>query len=51
MKNNIAIAGSLLVGLFGLFGIDADEQTVLALVTGLVMAGGAIYTIINNNRN
>ena len=50
MKNNLAVAATFLVGIFGIFGIDADEQTVLALITGLVMAGTALYTIIQKNK-
>lgn len=50
MKNILPIASTVIVGFFGIFGIDADEQTVLALITGLVMSGTAIWTIVQANR-
>ena len=50
MKNILPVASTLLVGLFGIFGVDADEQTILALITGLFMAGTATWTIIQANR-
>ena len=40
---------ALLVGLFALIGVDADEQTMLAVITGLIMAGSAAYSIWENN--
>jgi hypothetical protein len=50
MKQFLPIASTLILGIFGTFGIEADEQTVLALITGLAMAGTSIWTIYKANK-
>lgn len=50
MKQNTPIIATVILGLFGLFGIDADQQTVLALITGLTMAGTAAWSIFQANK-
>ena len=50
MKQHVPIVTTFVLGLFGLLGIEADEQAVLALVNGLLMAGAAVWAIWQANQ-
>ena len=50
MKDSLPILTILGAGLFGLFGIEASEEQIAALITGLVMAGASVWAIYKANK-
>jgi len=50
MSKNTPVISTFLLGLFGIFGIDASEEQILAVINGLLMAGTAIWAIYNANK-
>jgi hypothetical protein len=50
MKNILPILATLLIGLFGTFNIEAAQEQVLALLTGLAMFVTAAWSIYKANK-
>ena len=49
MKQALPIVATLVLGIFGTFGIQSDQPTVLALITGLLMVITSVVAIIKTN--
>lgn len=42
---------TVFTALFGIFGIDADEQTILAIITGAIAVFTGVLSIVNANKS
>jgi hypothetical protein len=49
-QKNVPIVATFVLGLFGLFGIEASEEQVLAVINGALMLGTAVWAIWVQNR-